>query len=159
MAVLQMKKITICALLTDRKQVLDFLQGAGVVEISRLEEPEESDFQRPDTSARRQSCERDAWTAEQALEVLDQYAPEKTSLLSGLAGKPLASGEEFAAVQENCRLIMEDVKQILEYSRKIGESRAAAATGFPAVSRRRTPAGKIPENPTSAPCQVIRRLL
>lgn len=44
MAVLQMKKITICALLTDRKQVLDFLQGAGVVEISRLEEPEESDF-------------------------------------------------------------------------------------------------------------------
>ena len=38
MAVLQMKKITICALLTDRKQVLDFLQGAGVVEISRLEE-------------------------------------------------------------------------------------------------------------------------
>ena len=114
MAVLQMKKITICALLTDRKQVLDFLQGAGVVEISRLEEPEGSDFQRPDTSARRQSCERDAWTAEQALEVLDQYAPEKTSLLSGLAGKPLVSGEEFAAVQENCRLIMEDVKQILE---------------------------------------------
>ena len=68
--------------------MLDFLQGAGVVEISRLEEPEGSDFQRPDTSARRQSCERDAWTAEQALEVLDQYAPEKTSLLSGLAGKP-----------------------------------------------------------------------
>ena len=66
-------------------------------------------------------------TAEQALEVLDQYAPEKTSLLSGLAGKPLASGEEFAAVQENCRLIMEDVKQILEYSRRIGESRAAIA--------------------------------
>lgn len=127
MAVLQMKKITICALLTDRKQVLDFLQGAGVVEISRLEEPEGSDFQRPDTSARRQSCERDAWTAEQALEILDQYAPEKTSLLSGLAGKPLASGEEFAAVQENCQLIMEDVKQILEYSRRIGESRAAIA--------------------------------
>lgn len=127
MAVLQMKKITICALLTDRKQVLEFLQGAGVVEISRLEETEGSAFQRPDTSARRQSCERDAWTAEQALEVLDQYAPEKSSLFAGLAGKPLTSGETFAALQENHRLVMEDAKQILEYSRKIGEEKASIA--------------------------------
>ena len=88
MAVLQMKKITICALLTDRKQVLDFLQGAGVVEISRLEEPEESDFQRPDTSARRQSCERDAWTAEQALEVLDHMLRKRPLFFQGLRESP-----------------------------------------------------------------------
>ena len=34
MAVLQMQRITICALKKDRKQLLEFLQRKGVVEIT-----------------------------------------------------------------------------------------------------------------------------
>ena len=64
MAVLQMRKITICALLKDRKPVLELLQGAGVVELLRTETEEDSVFKRPDTISERQSCERNALTAE-----------------------------------------------------------------------------------------------
>ena len=55
MAVLQMRKITICALLKDRKPVLELLQGAGVVELLRTETEEDSVFKRPDTISERQS--------------------------------------------------------------------------------------------------------
>lgn len=126
MAVLQMRKITICALLKDRKQVLELLQGAGVVEISRTE-TDDGVFQRPDTASERQMCERNAQTAEQALEILGQFVPEKTSLLSGLEGKTLASGETFQTLRENHEKVLEDVKQILGYSRQIAEDKASIA--------------------------------
>lgn len=127
MAVLQMRKITICALLKDRKQVLELLQEAGVVEVSRTETEDKSIFQRPDTVSQRQGCERNALTAEQALEVLGQYAPEKTSLLSSLEGKTLTSEEAFQTLRENHQVVLEDARQILDYSRQIGEDKASIA--------------------------------
>ena len=50
MAVLQMKRINICALKKDRKPVLELLQRRGAVEVDSVL-PEDSVFSRTDTSA------------------------------------------------------------------------------------------------------------
>ena len=52
MAVLQMKRINICALKKDRKPVLELLQRRGAVEVDSVL-PEDSVFSRTDTSANR----------------------------------------------------------------------------------------------------------
>ena len=41
MAVLQMQKVSICALKKDRKAILEKIQSMGVMEISRFESEEE----------------------------------------------------------------------------------------------------------------------
>lgn len=48
MAVLQMQKFSICALKRDRKEVLELLQAAGVMEITQ-EAEEDSVFKKMDT--------------------------------------------------------------------------------------------------------------
>ena len=90
MAVLQMQKLCICALKKDRKSLMEFLQAAGVLELTAEAEPDEV-FKRTDTLEDRQKFERNAATADRALEVLAAVVPEETiDWLAGLAGKPLA---------------------------------------------------------------------
>ena len=50
MAVLQMQKLCICALKKDRKSLMEFLQAAGVLELTAEAEPDEV-FKRTDTLA------------------------------------------------------------------------------------------------------------
>ena len=69
MAVLQMQKLCICALKKDRKSLMEFLQAAGVLELTAEAEPDEI-FKRTDTLEDRQKFERNAATADRALEVL-----------------------------------------------------------------------------------------
>ena len=83
MAVLQMQKLCICALKKDRKSLMEFLQAAGVLELSAEAEPDEV-FKRTDTLEDRQKFERNAATADRALEVLAAVVPEETSSLLGL---------------------------------------------------------------------------
>ncbi|WP_412694271.1 hypothetical protein [Clostridium sp. AF29-8BH] len=83
MAVLQMQKLCICALKKDRKSLMEFLQAAGVLELTAEAEPDEV-FKRTDTLEDRQKFERNAATADRALEVLAAVVPEETSSLLGL---------------------------------------------------------------------------
>ena len=85
MAVLQMQKIHICALNTDRKQILESLQRKGIVQINA--DPDSDFFHCADTSAGCAKYEKRAHMAEQALAVLDTYAPEKKGLLASFEGK------------------------------------------------------------------------
>ena len=52
MAVLQMQKLCICALKKDRKSLMEFLQAAGVLELSAEAEPDEP-WQKPERSEER----------------------------------------------------------------------------------------------------------
>ena len=81
-------KLCICALKKDRKSLMEFLQAAGVLELTAEAEPDEV-FKRTDTLEDRQKFERNAATADRALEVLAAVVPEETSMLAGLAGKRL----------------------------------------------------------------------
>ena len=86
MAVLQMQRVSICALKKDRKSILERLQSMGVMEVSQVLE-DESGFEKQDTQGTRILFEKKASSADQALEILQEYAPEKTSFLSSLEGK------------------------------------------------------------------------
>ena len=53
MAVLQMQKISICALKRDRKAILELLQSQGVMEVSQVKD-DEGMLSRMDTVSSRQ---------------------------------------------------------------------------------------------------------
>lgn len=123
MAVLQMQKINICGLKKDRKSILEILQSSGVMEVTKTAE-EDSIFQKMDTMSYRQMFEKNALLADQALEILQNYAPEKKSLLAGLEGKALEEATHFKRMEKECETILKSVKQILGYEKKIAESKA-----------------------------------
>ena len=54
MAVLQMQRVSICALKKDRKAILERLQSLGLMEVSQLAEDDDV-FQRMDTTSPRLS--------------------------------------------------------------------------------------------------------
>ena len=69
MAVLQMQKISICALKRDRKAILELLQSQGVMEVSQVKD-DEGMLSRMDTVSSRQLFEKNALTADHALDIL-----------------------------------------------------------------------------------------
>lgn len=93
MAVMQMQKMSICALKQDRKGLLEKLQSAGVMEICPFSGEEEG-FEKVDTLNVRQTFEKAMGTLEQAISLLDVYDPKKSSPFSALAGKDLISVKE-----------------------------------------------------------------
>ncbi|MDO4313440.1 MAG: V-type ATP synthase subunit I [Eubacteriales bacterium] len=123
MAVMQMQRVSICALKKDRKAILEELQRMGIMEISQLIEEDES-FRKMDTVNARQSFEKSARLADQALAVLDQHVPEKRSLLSGLEGKKPVDQEQFRKVVADKETIMSEAKDLVELNREIAESKA-----------------------------------
>ena len=86
MAVLEMQRISICALKKDRKFILEKLQSLGVLEVDHVI-GEDEDFKKMDTAGRRQGFEKAAVSADQALELLEKYVPEKKSMFAALEGK------------------------------------------------------------------------
>lgn len=123
MAVLQMQKLRICALKKDRKAVLEILHTAGVVQITQEAEEDEV-FKKTDTVSSRQVFDKHAQAADQALEVLQEYVPEKQSLLSSLEGKKLTDSDKMRQVVESEEAILKDAKSILSLSRQIAEDKA-----------------------------------
>lgn len=124
MAVLQMQKIHICALKSNRKQILEELQRTGTVQVESNGEEDEI-FRRMDTASVRSSYEKRAQSAEAALKVLDQYAPEKKGLLSSLKGTKEITVDQYYKQVKNQESILRSVNRILSLQRHIGEDRAA----------------------------------
>ena len=124
MAVLQMQRISICGLKKDRKAILEKMQSLGVMEISQATEETEG-FEKMDTVNARSGFERKAHAADQALAVLDIYAPQKKSLLSGLEGKALVEREEFSQAVGNKEELIRTADAIIAKSKEIAEAKAA----------------------------------
>lgn len=123
MAVLQMRRISICALKKNRKAILERLQELGAVEIDvRLED--DSGYDQMDTSGYRASFEKQANAADQAVEVLDRYVPLQKSLLSSLAGKELRSRNVMREVEAKKDEKTAKVSKILELDKQVAENKA-----------------------------------
>ena len=84
MAVMKMKRVNICALRKNRKRILEALQRMGVMEI---EDTGDETLEHIETASQKAAFERRAREAEQALEILDEYAPVKKGMLDSLKGK------------------------------------------------------------------------
>lgn len=123
MAVLQMQKVSICALKKDRKAVLEKLQRMKVMEISQVEE-EDSGFTVMDTRQERMELEKTASVADQALEILDRYAPEKKSMFSALEGKALIGHKDYQNVMARKEELLHTVKRIVALDKETAEQKA-----------------------------------
>ena len=124
MAVLQMKKIHICALKNNRKQILEYLQRKGNVQTCK--EADADLFHRMDTNAERTAFEKRAQTAQQALKLLSSYAPEKKGLLSSFEGKRQVRLADYSAMETSCEAAYSKAETILSLSRVIAEQEANA---------------------------------
>lgn len=124
MAVLQMQRVSICALKKDRKAILEKIQTMGVMEINHVIEDDE-DFEKMDTMNARQSFEKKAQVTDQALEVLAVYAPEKTSMLSGLEGKKLVGNEVFQKASDHKEAVIDKANILVARSKEIAEIKAS----------------------------------
>ena len=122
MAVVPMKKVLICGLKKDRKQILELLQRQGAVEISNVLE-EDSIFRKTDVSSSKTVFERNAAVAEQALSVLAEYAPEKKGLLAGFEGRETLSVEEYESSAGKHDEIMKTAYRLQELEKEIAENK------------------------------------
>ncbi len=123
MAVLQMQRISLCALQKDRKQILELLQRRGVIEINDIMQ-QDSVFQKTDMSSAQSVFEKSSNAAIQALEILEKYDAEKKSMFAALEGKEKISIAEYYELGCSCDNIMEKVYHIINLSKEIAENKA-----------------------------------
>ena len=123
MAVLQMQRFSICALKKDRKAILEKLQALGVMEIDNSVIEDDS-LQKMDTVESRQVFEKQAVMAEHALDVLQKYVPEKTSMLSSLEGKKQVNRWEYEKIVQNRDVMSKRARELVNFNKEISENNA-----------------------------------
>ena len=123
MAVLQMQRISICAMKKNRKAILEELQSLGVLEIDAAElDPE---LKTMDTMNARLIFEKNASLCDQAIEILDEFSKEKGSMLASLAGKPLIGRKQEEEAIRDQEEILRTAREIQGYRKKLTENSAA----------------------------------
>ena len=117
MSVVSMKRINICAMRSERKEILQKLQHMGTmqVECSKIQDEH---FSRQETASSIQQFKKTVERLEQANAVLAKFAPEKTSLLSSLAGKKPLTRAEFDHVVDHRTEILADVTRLLDLKKR-----------------------------------------
>ena len=135
MSVLKMQRISICALKKDRKAILEKLQSLGVLEVDITVGGDgvsgdgvngDGYFRKMDTAGQRAGFERAAAAADQALDVLERYVPEKKSVFAALEGKLLIGQGQALEIEENRREILRTAKKICGLDREHAEKLAEA---------------------------------
>ena len=125
MAVLQIQRISLCALKKDRKAILETLQRRGVVEISDVAlEENDNFFQKSDTVQAKQGFDRNVTLANQALDVLDTYAPVKTSMLSMFEGRTPVTVQQFQDRVQKREHALAQASKLTSLSKKLAEAKA-----------------------------------
>ncbi len=118
MAKLKMQKIELIALLTDSKKIIELLQRRGIVELS---ENTDDELSKTNVAAVLGEFEKFRSTAAQALDVLEKYAPEKTSVTDMFSGRTEVSVDDFGRAAMGLESIMNAASEILRCSRNITE--------------------------------------
>lgn len=123
MAVLPMKQISICALKKDRKAMLEELQRKEVLEISDTKSKQKV-FYKQDTVSMAEAFRKYIQTAQGALEILNQYAPEKKPLLSMLEGRKEVEVEQYDSFAAKREQVYKKAAQIVRLSKEIAEHKS-----------------------------------
>ena len=123
MAVLQMQKVSICALKRDSKAILEKIQSMGIMEVSQIQEDTQG-LEKMNTQTARSMFEKNAASADMALGILAEYVPEKSSMFASLEGKKLVDKASFDQAVERKDKIMSVASSVISQQKKIGEYRA-----------------------------------
>ena len=123
MAVLQMQRISICALKHDRKAILEKLQSMGMIEMHQVAQ-DEAGFEKMDTQSAKSSFEKRVQITENALDVLSQYTPEKKSMFASLEGNKLIDKKTMEAAAVKQEEVMEVAELLIADHKRIAEAQA-----------------------------------
>ncbi len=124
MSKVKMKRVFICGLNSEKQKALDLLQRAGVVQITSgdLDEVGLKTF---DAGSQRSEAMSKAAHAEQALSVLDEFAPEQLGLLDSMEGVKAIALASYDEWSERIDDYMVKVEELIKLSKQIAEHRAA----------------------------------
>lgn len=123
MAVLQMQRISICALKKDRKQILEFLQMRGVIEINDVMR-EDSVFQKTEALGAELLFDKNIAIANEAIDILNTYAPEEKSMFASLGGKKIVSKDKYDTFSKIHDDVAKVVYRLTSLAKKIAENKA-----------------------------------
>ncbi len=123
MAVLQMQRVSICAMKKNRKAVLERIQSLGLMEVGNILE-DDAGFDHMDTANARASFEKAAAQADRVLELLNIYAPEKKSLFASLEGKALIDAKTLEAAVCRKDELQRTVTRIQTLDKQLAEGKA-----------------------------------
>lgn len=122
MAILQMQRISICALKRDQNAIIESLQSLGAIEINKIIRDDIT----PESERRveRTDSEKKKQITEQALDVLDQYVPIKEGIFSSLEGKRIVKKHELDALILRDSDILFEAEALKNMAKEIAESKA-----------------------------------
>ncbi len=120
-----MKKADIYVLKRDVKPVMEYLQRKGAVMIEKQQPRDGLSF--TDTAYQVAYLEKRSQTAAAALEVLDEYAPQKKGLLSSLNGRKIISEKDYNEISGYRHETIRLCDNILTMSKQINECKAEIA--------------------------------
>lgn len=122
MAIVKMKKLALCALKKDRKNILESLQRAGVVQVEDGEMQDEL-FEKIDTKQSMEVFRSNAKVASDALEILDHFTVSKGKKVSSLVGRDSISKEDYYEFVDNAQEIMRIAYTICDAQNTISEKK------------------------------------
>ncbi len=122
MAVLSMKRISICALKKDRKAMLEELQRKEVLEISNTKSKQKL-FYKEETTKKTEILRKKIQTVQNALEIINHYTPEKKPLLSMLEGRKEVDLEQYDSFALQKKNVYEKAVKVVELSKNIGDQK------------------------------------
>ncbi len=124
MAKLEFKKTQIIALLKDSKNIIEFLQKKGVLELTDIKDDL---LIKLDATGSVKKFERSIKEAVNALEILEKYTDKKNSVLSLLEGRKKLLQTEFFHKKENTKKTLSVIKKINDSEKKISDLKNAVS--------------------------------
>lgn len=123
MAVVPMKRLELYGLKRERKAILEYLQSRGAVEVHT---PEEADdlFAKTDTSQAQLEFDQNIHLLEQAVELLDQYAPVKKSMFAALEGRTPISQKEYDGLWKRAPALLGKARELTALGKQVTDCTA-----------------------------------
>lgn len=127
MAKVKMSSITIVALKSERKKLLEYLQRQSVIDLTREDDEQKDEYLRIDTASSVSQFERNAAACDRAVEILRNYNPKSGGLLSSFSGRRIITDDQYnEAVSKNAD-IMSVCREVLRCDKQLTENAADRA--------------------------------
>ncbi len=118
-----MKRIELIAPMTESKDLIDYIQTIGVIELIDTE-PDDHFFNIP-TSSSVSQLDRYLVSANEAKAVLDKYAPQKRSLLDSFSARKEMTFSDYLKKSDEANEIIGKCYDISEHAKRIADNGAA----------------------------------
>lgn len=122
MSVMAMKRLSICAMKRDEKAVIETLQASQVMELDEFFFTDE-ELESYATGDLKISNERQALYIENALDAIDNYAPEEKGMFSAFEGKHTMESKGLKDIANRADELGKYAKEALDGMKKIIENR------------------------------------